>query len=133
MAGAPATTATTAFTDVPAGTWYAQAVAWAAETGVVKGMTETTFAPDEAVTRAQLATMLYRYAQTKGEGYTGAWMFLLDVPDRADIADWAYEAVCWLNTNDVLKGRDDGRIDPQGGATRAEAAALYLRLADKLA
>ncbi len=133
MAGSPAATATTGFTDVPAGTWYAQAVAWAAETGVVKGMTETTFAPDEAVTRAQLATMLYRYAQTKGEGYTGAWMFLLDVPDRAAIADWAYEAVCWLNTNDVLKGRDDGRIDPQGGATRAEAAALYLRLADKLA
>lgn len=133
MAGSPAATAATAFTDVPAGTWYAQAVAWAAETGVVKGMTETTFAPDEAVTRAQLATMLYRYAQTKGEGYTGAWMFLLDVPDRAAIADWAYEAVCWLNTNDVLKGRDDGRIDPQGGATRAEAAALYLRLADKLA
>ena len=133
MAGTPAAVATTSFTDVPAGTWYAQAVAWAAETGVVKGMTETTFAPDEAVTRAQLATMLYRYAQTKGEGYTGAWMFLLDVPDRADIADWAYEAVCWLNTNDVLKGRDDGRIDPQGGATRAEAAALYLRLADKLA
>ena len=133
MAGAPAAAATTSFTDVPAGTWYAQAVAWAAETGVVKGMTEGTFAPDEAVTRAQLATMLYRYAQTRGEGYTGAWMFLLDVPDRAAIADWAYEAVCWLNTNDVLKGRDDGRIDPQGGATRAEAAALYLRLADKLA
>ena len=133
MAGSPAATAATGFTDVPAGSWYAQAVAWAAETGVVKGMTETTFAPDEAVTRAQLATMLYRYAQTKGEGYTGAWMFLLDVPDRAAIADWAYEAVCWLNTNDVLKGRDDGRIDPQGGATRAEAAALYLRLADKLA
>ena len=133
MAGSPKPERAAAFSDMPAGAWYADAVAWAADAGVVKGMSGESFAPAVPVTREQLAAMLYRYVQLQDRGYTGAWMFPLDVPDRADIAGYAYEPVCWLSMNGVLNGRADGRIDPKGTATRAEAAVLYLRLSDKLA
>ena len=62
--GSPAPTAPSGFDDVPDGEWYTDAVAWAKETGVVKGLTETTFGPDEYITREQLATMLFRFSSS---------------------------------------------------------------------
>ena len=73
--GSPAPTAPSGFSDVPSGTWYADAVAWARETGVVNGMTETTFAPNGFITREQLATMLFRFSSNAP----------VSVPERADL------------------------------------------------
>ncbi|MBR3416464.1 MAG: S-layer homology domain-containing protein, partial [Clostridia bacterium] len=77
--GSPAPAAPSGFTDVPAGEWYTDAVAWAKETGVVKGLTETTFGPDEYITREQLATMLFRFSSSAP----------VSVPERADLSPFA--------------------------------------------
>lgn len=132
LAGSPASDSKLPFTDVGSGQWYSSAIAWAAGEGIVDGVKPDRFAPENNVTRQQLAAMLYRYVQTKDLGFTGDWTYDLDVTDRADVADWAYEAVCWMHQNGILKGRANGAIDPKGTATRAEAAALYVRLADIL-
>lgn len=132
LAGSPASDGALTFTDVEPGQWYSDAIAWAAGEGIVDGVKPDQFAPKNNVTRQQLAVMLYRYVQTKDLGFTGDWTYDLDVTDRADVADWAYEAVCWMHQNGILKGRANGAIDPKGTATRAEAAALYVRLADIL-
>ena len=127
LEGEPAAAADCAFEDVPADVWYAGAVAWAAETGCVLGVSETEFAPAAPVTREQLATLLYRYAQTKGLGFTGAWMFLLSYADRDEVSDWAYEAVCWMSMHEVMTGRENNLLAPKAGTTRAEIATLFQR------
>ncbi|MBR3424008.1 MAG: S-layer homology domain-containing protein, partial [Clostridia bacterium] len=75
----PAPTAPSGFSDVPAGRWYSDAVAWAKETGVVKGLTEKTFGPDVLITREQLATMLFRFSSFAP----------VSVPERADLSAFA--------------------------------------------
>ena len=130
MAGEPAGSAAAPFTDVKAGSWYADAVNWAAETGAVKGTSETTFSPDTSVTREQLATILYRYAQAEGRGFTGAWMFPLDFSDAAGVSQWADEAMHWMTMNGVITGMGDGTLAPQDNATRAQIATMFMRFAD---
>lgn len=118
------------FTDVAADAWYADAVAWAAANGVVNGVSDTSFAPETAITREQLATILYRYAQTKGYGFTGAWAFQLDYADADAVSEYAYEAMCWMTMHGVIEG-SSGNLNPQGQATRAEAAAMLMRFCEK--
>ena len=127
MAGQPQADYTMAFADVPAGTWYTEAVRWAASEGIVTGYSATKFGPDDPVTREQFAAMLYRYAQTLGEGFTGNWSFPLDFPDAADVSDYAYEALCWLTMENVIQGMEDGNLHPQGTATRAQLATMLMR------
>ena len=127
MAGQPQADYTMAFADVPAGTWYTEAVRWAASEGIVTGYSATKFGPDDPVTREQFAAMLYRYAQTPGEGFTGNWSFPLDFPDAADVSDYAYEALCWLTMENVIQGMEDGNLHPQGTATRAQLATMLMR------
>ena len=115
------------FLDVPAGAWFAPGVDWAAETGVVKGVSETAFSPDTAVTREQLAAILYRYAQSKGCGFTDGWSFPLTFTDADQISDYAWEAICWMTMNGVLEGMGDGTLAPRAGATRAQTAAIFRR------
>ncbi|MBQ6677265.1 MAG: S-layer homology domain-containing protein [Clostridia bacterium] len=124
--GSPAPTAPSGFEDVPAGEWYTEAVAWAKENEVVKGLTETTFGPDEFITREQLATMLFRFSSSAP----------VSVPERADltpfsddeiISDWADEPLGWAVQAGLLKGTDGNRLDPGGFATREQFAAIIER------
>jgi hypothetical protein len=133
MAGEPAGSTTAPFTDVKAGSWYADAVNWAAETGAVKGTSETTFSPDIPVTREQLATILYRYAQAQGKGFTGAWAFPLDFSDAADVSDYAYEPMCWMTMNGVITGMGNGALAPKDNATRAQIATMFMLFEDVMA
>ena len=120
------------FTDIPAGSWYENAANWAAETGVVKGVSDTEFAPDAPVTREQLATILYRYAKAQGKGFTGAWAFPLDYPDAAEVSEWADEAMHWMTMNGIITGMGDGTLAPRVNATRAQIATLFMRFTEAM-
>ena len=119
------------FEDVAAETWYTEAVRWAASEGIVEGYSNTSFGPNDPITREQLATILYRYEQHKGGGFTGAWMFLLDYTDRDKVSDWAYEAMCWTTMHGVINGKGDGILDPKGDAKRCEAAQMLMNYLNK--
>ncbi|MBR6259502.1 MAG: S-layer homology domain-containing protein [Oscillospiraceae bacterium] len=116
-----------AFSDVAEGSWYYDAVSWAAGAGAVNGTGENTFSPDEPVTREMLAAILYRFAQSKGQGFKGAWAFRLDYSDVGDISDYAYEALCWMTMNDIMNGMGDGTLAPGAVANRAQMATILMR------
>ena len=126
LEGEPKATGANPFTDVADGQWYTDAVIWAAENKIVEGYEDGTFRPTANITREQLATILYRYAQSKGQSFTGAWMFLLDYPDAVEISEWADEAMHWCVMNGIINGKD-GKLVPCGEATRAEAATMLMR------
>ena len=131
LAGSPQAGASGAFTDVASGTWYSDAAAWAAENGIANG-NGGAFDPNGAITREQLACMLYRYAQSQGKGFSGEWMMQLSYADSEKVSSWAYEAMCWCTTNGILNGKDGNRLDPAGQASRAEAATMLLRVAESM-
>ena len=114
------------FADVPADAWYAKAVAWAAANGIVKGVTDTEFEPDAPITREQLATLIYRYANYKKYAAKDGGKLTFTDTDR--VSAYAVPALSWATANSVVTGRDDGSVDPQGGATRAECAIVMMRL-----
>lgn len=126
LEGAPEVTAESPFDDVAAGKWYSNAVIWAAENKLVTGYGNGKFGPMDNVTREQLAAILYRYAQSKGQGFQGAWTFPLDYPDASEIASWADEAMHWMVTNEIIRGKD-GSLVPKGDTSRAEAATMLMR------
>ena len=115
------------FTDVPSDAYYADAVAWASANGIVKGYSDTEYAPDDVITREQAASIMFRYATYKGEGPTGAWAIWLDYPDLAEISDWALESVMFCTMKDIMVGRVSGEFDPKANITRAEGAAVFER------
>ena len=126
LAGEPEPGGDSGFSDVAAGTWYTDAVAWAAENGIVNGVSETEFAPGEDITREQLAAILYRYAACQG----------YDVSQRADlsgfgdassISGYAQEALSWAHAQGLVLGFEDGSLRPQGNANRAQIAAVLMR------
>ena len=127
MEGKPSADAPAPFKDLEPGAWYADAVAWAAESGVVKGITQTEFAPDAPMTREQLAAILYRCAQAKGQGFTGMWYFPLDFKDAAEVSDWADEAMHWMVMKGIIKGRTETTLNPKNQSSRAEIATILMR------
>lgn len=131
LAGSPQTGTGSTFTDVPAGSWCANAVAWAAELGITNGYGDT-FRPNGSITREQLAAMLYRYARSQGKGFTGAWMMRLDYPDADSVSGWAYEPLCWMTMNGVVNGKSSGLLDPKGQATQAQIAVMLMRFAESM-
>ena len=130
MAGSPVVNYAHPFSDVRDDFWYTEAIRWAAAENVVKGISETEFAPNAPVTREQLAAMLYRYAVCEGQGFTGEWAFLLDFSDREKVSAWAYEAVCWCSMKGVVTGRTETEFVPSDNATRAEVAAMFQRFCE---
>ena len=110
------------FADVDEGAWYAEAVRWAASEGVVEGVSDTEFAPDDTVTREQLAAILWRYA---GEPATAA--DLNGYADGASVSGWAVTAMSWAVENMIITGSDGGLLSPLSGATRAQCAAILAR------
>ena len=123
MAGEPAVTGESPFTDVPAGCWYTDAIVWAAQNGIVCGFGDGTFRPNEAVTRAQAAVMLYGYAAFTGADVT-ARADLSAYSDAGQIPSWAMDAMQWANARRLIVGRDSSHLAPNGGTTRAEMAAI---------
>ena len=117
------------FSDVKESDWYARAVSWAESLGIVTGFEDGTFRPNAPITREQLAAILYRYAQTKGQGFQGLWSFRLDFPDAGDVSDWATEAMSWMVMQGVINGMD-GALNPQGDATRVQIAAMVHRFCE---
>ena len=110
------------FGDVAEGLWYTEAVRWAASEGIVNGVSDTAYAPDNAITREQMATILYRYAQHKGYDTAVGGMSLAEYTDADQISSYATTAMQWANENGLITGRTDTTLVPQGTATRAEVA-----------
>ncbi len=118
-----------AFTDIPAESALAAAAGWAAELGIAKGYGDGLFGPDDPVTREQAAAMLYRYAQYKGQGFQGVWMFPLDYPDAAEISPWADEAMHWAVMNELLTASTAG-LEPKGEVSAAALTEMLEKLDD---
>ena len=114
------------FADVSDGEWYAEAVAWAAESGVVNGVNETEFAPDDNITREQMAAVIYRYARLKGYD-THKTSELAGFTDVNEISIYALDAVKWANAAELIKGISETSISPKTTATRAQTAAILMR------
>ena len=129
--GEPAVEDGVAFTDVAADQYYANAVKWASANGIVKGISDTEFAPDAEITREQMAAMIARYAEYKKFEVTAEGD--VTYTDSDQIADYAKDAVVTANKLGLLIGNTDGSFAPQRTATRAEAATLFVRLFDLLA
>ena len=130
-AGSPVVTYAMNFTDVDSGTYYAEAARWAASEKVVEGTTAETFAPDAAVTRAQMVTMLYRFAKARGMDTTQGGMAIREFDDFDAVPAYALEAMDWAVNAGVLKG-DNNRLLPQDNCTRAQIVTmLYRALGEK--
>lgn len=114
------------FADVPDGQWYTSAVGWANAKGIVQG-TGTGFMPDGAITREQLATILYRYVGSLGLS-TGQKGSLSGFSDQGAVSAWAKDAVQWAVGAKLINGKSDGRLDPSGNASRAEVSTILQRL-----
>ena len=122
LAGEPETSAAIPFADVADGQWYTKAIVWAAENGIVNGVNETTFAPNDPITREQIAAILYRYAHEENteDGK------LTSFPDAKDISGYALEAMNWAVARGLING-SDGKLLPQDTATRAQIAVILAR------
>ena len=118
------------FTDVAPGAWYYDAVAWAYDNDVVSGTSATTFAPNDVITREQMAVILYGYTAEFAPEFTGNAASLNTFPDAGSVANWAYTAMSWAVGNGLISGMGSGGVSylaPQGSATRAQASAIIMR------
>lgn len=125
-AGQPQTDQLLNFTDVPEDAYYANAVRWASERGIITGVSNTEFAPDQNITRQEMATVICRYADHIGIP-TDSLGDLTIFVDANAVADWAGKPVAWAVGYGLLSGRGNQRLDPRGETTRAEAAAIMHR------
>ena len=130
MEGNPVPKGKNSFTDVEAGTWYADAITWTAENGIFAGYGKDKFGPDDPITREQLAAIFYRYADYKGYDLTVKGN-LDKFKDADKITDYAKTAMQWAVGSGLVKGKSGNLLDPQGTATRAEIAAMLHRFIEK--
>lgn len=132
MEGEPEPAADARFTDVPEGTWYSKPVAWASEQGIILGLGNERFAPNDILTREQMASMLCRYADFSGYATTLTESHLhyydsFGFKDENSVSGWALQPVQWAVSSGILSGRSSGTLAPQESCTRAEAAAFILK------
>ena len=121
---------TETFADVAEGAWYVDAIAWAADAGVVTGYSEDAFGPDDSITREQLAVMLYRYAGLLGMNVaTNRSNILGGFADVDSVSPWATDAVTWAVANGIIQGTGTG-LNPTASASRAETAVMMSRFLD---
>lgn len=131
--GSPEVESDSKFSDVKNSDWYGAPVIWAAENGIVNGVSETEFAPNNAITREQIAAIMYRYAgskniDTKLEG-NGVAAF----SDASTVSTWAKDAMSWAVNAKLINGKTETTVNPQDKATRAEAATIIMRFLESLA
>jgi hypothetical protein len=130
LAGQPAVTSSTVFSDVPPNRYYTSAVSWANANNIVTGY-EGKFMPDTLITREQMAVILYRYAAFAGFGAPYANTAAFDsFSDKASVSGYAAEAVKWAAYNSLLSGVN-GKILPNNTASRAEVAQIILNYCQK--
>lgn len=121
------------FVDTAVGSWYASAVAWASKNGVVSGIDDTHFAPDENITREQMAAIILRYASYKGYDVSvGENTNILSYTDSDAISEYAVSAIQYVVGLGLMTGRSESEINPKDTATRAETAAVIIRMIEKL-
>lgn len=121
-----------AFSDVAAGQWYTNAVAWASANGIVTGYGTGTFGPNDTITREQLAAILYRYAQYKGYD-TSASSSIASFSDGGKISGYAVQPMSWAVGSGLISGVGGNALSPQSGATRAQAATILMRFNQEIA
>ena len=120
------------FLDVTSDKYYANAIAWANENGIVAGYGDT-FGVGDFITREQFAVMLYNYAQYQGYDISvGEDTNILSYTDAFDISNYAYPAMQWACGAGIMSGNDDGTLNPQGKATRAEAATMLMNFCENV-
>ena len=127
LAGEPKVEGTVDFTDVPAGEYYYDALVWATENGLAMGVTETTFAPGRSITREQLVTFLYRYAQYAGLDVSGR-ADLTTFTDSQSVSSYAVDAFAWAVNAGIIDGVGNNTLAPRSTATRVQVAAVLMRL-----
>lgn len=128
LEGEPATNKNIPFADIDMGAYYKNAVIWAQQNDIVKGISETEFAPNESITREQIAAIIYRYAQYKEYNVAvGESTNILSYNDFADISEYAVPSVQYAIGSGLLEGRTETELNPKDNATRAEAAAILHR------
>ena len=120
------------FKDVPEGQWYSDAVAWAAENNIVSGVSENKFAPDEDITREQMALIIYRFAKMRGIDTTDA-SNLESFTDAKDVSDWSLDAIKWANSVTLVNGTSETTLSPKDTATRAQASTILMRFCEMIA
>ena len=126
LAGEPGAENAPDFQDVKPGKWYTDAIAWAAENGIVQGYDNGSFGTDDPVTREQMAVFLYRFAKLQdnavaSDSYAGSFV------DEDAVSSWAEEAMRWANKGGLITGKPGNRLAPQEQATRAETATILQR------
>jgi hypothetical protein len=129
LSGTPPVSAAPDFTDVPAGQWYSDAVVWAAANGLVGGVGDNRFAPEDTITRQDMAVLFSRYASFAGKTLP-AVKEAETFTDESEISDYAKQSVTDFNKAGLIGGVGGGRVNPRGEATRAEIAALLHRFID---
>lgn len=132
MEGSPAVEGENSFTDVVRGSgtaWFYDAVTWAQQNGIMGGYDNSSFAPNDPITREQLAAIFYRYAQYKGYDTTQGGMAIREFGDYESISDYAMGAMAWAVNTGLVKG-DSNLLYPNGTATRAEIAAMLHRFVE---
>lgn len=127
LEGSPMVDTAMNYTDVPLGSWYEEAIRWADSTGVVLGYGDGTFGPDDPITREQMAAMLWRYA-----GKPQAESSLADFTDGSETSQWAESAMLWAVEQGLIEGMGNAQLNPQGQATRAQAATILMRFVEKI-
>ena len=131
LEGQPAVSGDLPFTDVETGTWYTNAVLWAAQNNIVNGVSDTEFAPGDDLTRQQLVTILYRYAEAKGYDVSAS-ADLSGYPDAGQVQDYAQPAMAWAVAEGIVEGVD-GTLNPAGNASRAQIATILMRFCEGVA
>lgn len=132
MEGSPAVEGENSFADVVRGSgtaWFYDAVTWAQQNGIMGGYSNSSFAPNDPITREQLAAIFYRYAQYKGYDTTQGGMAIREFGDYESISDYAMGAMAWAVNTGLVKG-DSNLLYPKGTATRAEIAAMLHRFVE---
>lgn len=128
----PAVTGSGSFSDLADGAWYTDAVTWAASQGIVDGYGGGLFGPDDNITREQLASILYRCAQARGDDVSvGEDTNILSYSDAADVAEYAISAMQWACGAGVITGISESALAPRGEATRAQTAAMLMRFCEQ--
>ena len=116
------------YSDVTAGKYYTEAVAWAAANGIVTGYADGSFKPNAPITREQMATILYRYCKYKGiDVSVGEETNILSYNDATSVAEYAVSALQWAVGAGVIQGKEGNILEPVGTATRAQVATILMR------
>ena len=132
LEGEPAVDNAAAFADVAAGAWYEKAVAWASQNEIVNGYGDDLFGPNDAITREQMAAILFRYAQYKGLEAVTLEENLGAFEDAGQISEYAVQAFNWAVGQHLITGVTDTTLEPQSSATRAQVATILMRYCEAL-